>query len=647
MNKFTHNFIQRNKIPNVFYEELEPLVLIGQSERSITTSGFYNGFIVECPTEEKRAEKLKRTALIKSTMEQIKTLKATPNYDENELSDLIRKISTIKMEFMTEDKFFGGGNSNDQKFNYGREVIKGSYEEKMELPYKKYELFQFPSVLGGLGMSSRSTKEHNFVFSGVKRGAILKGGVRLLSLEDNNLVDSFNHEYDIYEQYMMDLFKEPIQIKVRFSILRGLNLAAQSNAIQIKYGLGGYDAMSSANPYPRVQVGDSKNDVNQGVIKYIKDEKSVVEKDLNPSFFKYYELDAYLPADWRFVLMIYNKGQMMLESLIGEREIDIEDRYFSEIFRLREFAKKKRSEVLNNEIKRLSNQGGMEKEKSDKEKHLAALNSYYNGIQIVRPDQPVEYCYLTQPGMKNSQGSAEIHIEALNGNELRKYQAAKFDQPKPGKYQIRLIIWEAFEIPLGEKKAVDVVFKVTLDNEGWTVGEVTKETDTHMGSDGYCIFNWRMLFELNLPCPFPRLKISAFDFDAFGSDDSIGEVTLQFNSIMPKLINEGKYEAPQRRIKLKNTKKGTEAGDVLVSLKIIQASEAASVPVGEGQEEPNTDPFLEKPKMGRGLGDFFKKLSFNFKFSLGFLWLLMKYGALAGSALTIFAVLFIKPGILT
>lgn len=646
MNKFTHNFIQRNKIPNVFYEELEPLQLIGLSQRSTTSSGFYNGFVVECPTEEKRLEKQRRTALIKSVMEEIKTLKSKPNYDENELSDLIRKISTIKMEFMTENKFFGGSALADNKFNYGREVIKGSFDEKMDLPYKKYELFQFPTALGSLGLGSRSTREYNFVFSGVKRGALMKGGIRLISLEEHNLDEAMIFEFDIFEQYLLDMFKDPAQIKVRFNILRGLNLAAQSNAIQIKYGLGGYNAMSSANPYPRLQVGDASNDVNQGVIKAINDEKSVVEKELNPNFFKYYELDAFLPADWKFKFMVYNKGQMMFDTLIGEREIDIEDRYFSDTYRLRTFTKQKRTEVLNSEIKKLSNQG-KEVERKEKEALLNDLNRYYNTIAMSKIEQPVEYCYLTQPGLRNSQGSAEIHLEALHGTELRKYQPAKFEQPKPGKYQIRLIIWEAFEIPLGEKKVVDVVFKVTLDNEGWTVGETTKETDTHMGSDGYCVYNWRMLFDLNLPCPFPRLKIAAFDFDAFGSDDSIGEVTLQFNNIIPKLVNEGKYEAPQRKIKLKNTKKGTDAGEVLISLKIIQSSEAASIPVGEGQEEPNTDPFLEKPKMGRGLGDFFKKLSFNFSFNLGFFWLLMKYGGMAGAGLTIFAVLFIKPGLLT
>ena len=38
--------------------------------------------------------------------------------------------------------------------------------------------------------------------------------------------------------------------------------------------------------------------------------------------------------------------------------------------------------------------------------------------------------------------------------------------------------------------------------------EVTKETDTHNGSeDGNGQFNWRMKFPFVVPCKFPRIRI--------------------------------------------------------------------------------------------------------------------------------------------
>ena len=69
------------------------------------------------------------------------------------------------------------------------------------------------------------------------------------------------------------------------------------------------------------------------------------------------------------------------------------------------------------------------------------------------------------------------------------------------------------------------------------------------------------------------------------------------------------------------------------------------MPVGEGQEEPNTDPFLEKPKLGRGIGDFFKKLGFNFNFNFG-MFFYMKMICMLTTGILVFVVLFIKPGIL-
>lgn len=656
LNRLINDSLQRNRIPNVFFEELELLNLMHLSEKSLTSSGFYNGFVVGCSTEEKRKEKERRMQTIIDTIGEIKDLKKkNPNYDENELNDLLRKINTEKAAFMTENKFFGYAGSSEQGFNYGREVLKGAFEEKMEVPYRRYDLYQFPDTLTSLGLGSKSTRENNFVYSGVKRGAILKGGIRLMSLEEEPTYHKLNNhkkfEFDIYLPSMLELFKSTCQIKVRFYLLRGLNLAAQSNATQIKYNLGGYSAMSSADPYPKIQVGDARNDVNAGVCKHISDVNSVDKKTLNPSFFKNYELDAFLPADWKLTLLIYNQGSMLYDSLIGEKEIDIEDRYFSDAFRMRTFALEERTKELQKEIKSLSQLGGNPEatiKKQEKEDELREMIQYLKPLTMNRPAQPIEYCFLTQSGISTMQGSAEILLESFSFAESAQFPVVKFEAPKPVKYQIRLIIWEAFDIPLGDKKAVDVLFKATLNNEGWSVDEVSKETDTHLGSDGYAIFNWRMLFDLQIPCAFPRLKISAFDFDAFGSNDSIGEVTLKFDNIVHKLKSEGRYEAPKKRIKLKNVKKGGEdAGEVAISFKIIQSSEAASVPVGEGQEEPNTDPFLEKPKIGRGIGDFFKKLSFKFNFSFGLLFMIFKYLSLAGAGLTIFAVLFIKPGLLT
>ena len=55
---------------------------------------------------------------------------------------------------------------------------------------------------------------------------------------------------------------------------------------------------------------------------------------LNPEFYRYYELDASLPFDWKFQLSLHDHRFLMRDSLIGQTEIDIEDRFYANSDRL-------------------------------------------------------------------------------------------------------------------------------------------------------------------------------------------------------------------------------------------------------------------------------------------------------------------------
>ena len=74
--------------------------------------------------------------------------------------------------------------------------------------------------------------------------------------------------------------------------------------------------------------------------------------------------------------------------------------------------------------------------------------------------------------------------------------------------------------------------------------------------------------------------------------------------------------------------------------------EALKNPVGEAQAEPNRDPHLEKPKIGRGVSDFLKGGIFDISLwnFCGMIW--MKRFLFAALSLLITIVLFWKPGIL-
>lgn len=57
--------------------------------------------------------------------------------------------------------------------------------------------------------------------------------------------------------------------------------------------------------------------------------------------------------------------------------------------------------------------------------------------------------------------------------------------------------------------------------------EVVKETDVHNGSEtGEGSFSYRMRFPLIIPCPFPRLKMTVYNFSPFESNEAMGEATM-------------------------------------------------------------------------------------------------------------------------
>jgi hypothetical protein len=69
--------------------------------------------------------------------------------------------------------------------------------------------------------------------------------------------------------------------------------------------------------------------------------------------------------------------------------------------------------------------------------------------------------------------------------------------PQPADFEVRLIVWETFDIPKSPSKSVvDIFIKAAMDSTATgTNEEVCKETDTHCGSeDGKGIFNYRLTF---------------------------------------------------------------------------------------------------------------------------------------------------------
>jgi len=249
-----------------------------------------------------------------------------------------------------------------------------------------------------------------------------------------------------------------------------------------------------------------------------------------------------------------------------------------------------------------------------------------------------------------------MFVEVLPNPRAKLILPSKIEPPLPENYELRLIIWETRNIIVENKKVVDLFIKVLYNPEGW-LGEVSflflskpvlKETDVHLGcEDGRAVFNYRMKFNIKIPCSFPRLNFTIYDFKTISNDQSIGECYISLKRVLKRLLKEGKLSLEDKWIPFTHSKDpGEIKGEVKISLFLLQKDDADQKPVGEGQKDPNRDPFLEVPKEGRGVKEFFKGTildtstwKYNFDIIGNFKMILI-----IGSVILLFILLFIKPG---
>ena len=142
-----------------------------------------------------------------------------------------------------------------------------------------------------------------------------------------------------------------------------------------------------------------------------------------------------------------------------------------------------------------------------------------------------------------------------------------------------------------------------IEEIGKRVNNKAQKTDVHYrAKNGFGCFNWRMIWDIYLPCKRPpRLKIQLFDRD-FGSDDSICECIFSLNELYKagfvKKDTVTLYEDKSDKIWLDNLKHPNfieNQGEMLISLQMMPKEIAEEFPAGKGRNAPNQNPILFPP----------------------------------------------------
>eukprot|EP00469_Lotharella_globosa_P005541 CAMPEP_0167793706 /NCGR_PEP_ID=MMETSP0111_2-20121227/13347_1 /TAXON_ID=91324 /ORGANISM="Lotharella globosa, Strain CCCM811" /LENGTH=1364 /DNA_ID=CAMNT_0007686929 /DNA_START=58 /DNA_END=4149 /DNA_ORIENTATION=+ len=299
----------------------------------------------------------------------------------------------------------------------------------------------------------------------------------------------------------------------------------------------------TCNPYLVIENGEDVD--NQ-----FSNEKNALENDLNPSFYQVVELQTRVPENDHLSIQIWDKD-LTSNSLIGSTTVDIEDR------------------LLHN------------KKTGDK-----------------------EYRRLLNPDYSTSQGLILVRIDILTAEEARTTKPEELAPPQFWDYQLRLVLWstQGIKFPQLENRAMDVDQKliVTANFDGEGGQEVVKHTDVAWyAAEGNADWNWRMIFNLKLPCKNPRLTVSVWDENVLGSNEALGEVVLNLQSFFARCLLERTDKVRDKRKVVTfehSSHRGTPIGSVKLEMAMYTKAAAEERPAGEAQNEPNVDPYLPNPK---------------------------------------------------
>mmetsp|Transcript_24644 Transcript_24644/g.34257 ORF Transcript_24644/g.34257 Transcript_24644/m.34257 type:complete len:1388 (+) Transcript_24644:81-4244(+) len=300
----------------------------------------------------------------------------------------------------------------------------------------------------------------------------------------------------------------------------------------------------TCNPY--LKISNGQDDLNQ-----FSNEKNAAENDLNPLFFQVIELTTEFPANGSLDIEVWDSDTLGQDVMVGSTTVDIEQR------------------VIN---------------------------------KMARGEK--EYRRLLNSTMSTSQGLILVKIDVLTAEQARQIKADTLSPPQFLDYQLRLILWSTYAVkfPQLENRGLDVDQKliVTANFDGEKGQDIVKNTDVAWyAAEGCADWNWRMIFNLKLPCKNPRLRIAVWDENLLDRNEALGEVILNLSPFFKKCLLEKtpKTKDQRRLVSFEHSRyRSVGIGTLKLEMQMLTKAYAEENPAGEAQNEPNVDPFLPNPK---------------------------------------------------
>ena len=206
----------------------------------------------------------------------------------------------------------------------------------------------------------------------------------------------------IEDEYLQRL-NESLDYRVRVYLISAQNLTATGVSLDLKSRLAGMTALCTANPYPIVELKGAQIIPESRAIKRIEERDLAMADNLNPKFFRVYELDVFMPEEHQLEIKIMDKAYASYaDSLIGQTTIDLENRLYGNMLFMTNHALEIEMESIKEPIKETKKKAKKDKKLKKKllkltarQKHMIAEYRKLKAIEQILI--PVEFRELTHP----------------------------------------------------------------------------------------------------------------------------------------------------------------------------------------------------------------------------------------------------------
>jgi len=322
------------------------------------------------------------------------------------------------------------------------------------------------------------------------------------------------------------------------------------------------DMLSDSDPYIKIYFGDQKK---------FDEEKNHKNDEKNSKWYKYYDILTEFPGDSTLRIEAWDYNPIFKNELIGSTSIDLEDRYFNNDWKQMRF-------------------------------------------------KPIETRPLIHPDLSSQQGNILLWVEIFDKKDSINMAPWQILPEPVSKVELRLVIWETEDMKMMDiEDTSDIYVTAFIDQKN------RQSTDTHFRCmTGNGSFNWRIVFDLDVPRVNNRLTLHCYDKDIFSRDDFISGAVLDLTDLMkiPKDLDvpialtkeyvesvkgdeknkyrsleflTGEEDKEKNKFWIQCYQKNEKAGRILCSLEILPMWKAEINKVGKGRKEPNQFPYLPPP----------------------------------------------------